>query len=105
MDKKQVVGILNQFGKALEKRNVKAPQIILFGSHVNGTAHEDSDIDVVILSDSFEGKDYWERIDVLAEAIAELMQPIEAFALTQQEWDSGEHMVSYYARDGERISA
>ena len=74
--------------------------LILFGSHAVGTAHEDSDIDLVVISSSFSGKSYWERIDILTDAIYKVFAPIEASAFTPSEWKSGKSLIVDYARNG-----
>jgi hypothetical protein len=42
---------------------------------------------VVIISDDFAGKGYWERVDILADVIYEIFAPIEAVAMTPEEWE------------------
>ncbi len=69
MDKKAVLGILSRFRKALESKGTKIDKLILYGSYATGAYKEGSDIDVVVISKNFFGKDYWERIDILSDAI------------------------------------
>ena len=87
MDKSTVLRIISDYGKALEAEGVKPQKIILFGSYSTGTQHEGSDIDLVVISEDFASKDYWERIDVLAAAIVRVFEPIEAIAMTPEEWE------------------
>ena len=103
MDKEAVLRIIFDFGKALEAEKIKPQKMILFGSYSTGTQHEDSDIDLLVISEDFAGKDYWERIDVLAAAIVRVFEPIEAIAMTPQEWESGESRIVDYARNGEVV--
>jgi predicted nucleotidyltransferase len=35
--------------------------VYLFGSYAKGTAHDNSDIDIAIVSDKFEGRRFWDR--------------------------------------------
>ena len=87
----------------MEAENVKLQKIILFGSYSSGTQHEGSDIDLVVISEDFAGKDYWERIDVLANAIVKVFQPIEAIAMTPEEWERGDSLIVDFARNGEVV--
>lgn len=103
MDKSTVLRIISDYGKALEAEKIRPQKIILFGSYSTGTQHEGSDIDLVVISEDFAGKDYWERIDILATALVKVFEPIEAIAMTPQEWESGESRIVDYARDGEVI--
>lgn len=103
MDKETVLRIISDFVKALEAENVRAQKIVLFGSYSTGTQREDSDIDLVVISDDFAGKGYWERIGILSAAIATVFRPIEAIAMPPQEWQSGDSRIADYARSGEVV--
>lgn len=86
MDTSPVLDILSRFKKALESEGIRVNDMILFGSYATGTFREGSDIDVVVVSEDFEGKGYWERIDIISNAIYRVFEPIEAIALTPDEW-------------------
>ncbi|VAW30823.1 hypothetical protein MNBD_CHLOROFLEXI01-2392 [hydrothermal vent metagenome] len=100
MGQDAVIKVLKQFKRTLESFNIQVDQLILFGSYAAGTMREDSDIDVVVISSSFANKSYWERIDILSEAIYKVFAPIEASAFTPEEWDSGESLIVDYAKNG-----
>lgn len=100
MGQDAVINKIRQFKRALESLNIQVEQLILFGSHATGTAREDSDIDIVVISSSFANRSYWERIDVLSEAIYKVFAPIEASAFTPEEWQAGKSLIVDYARDG-----
>ena len=87
----------------MEAQKIKPRKIVLFGSYSTGIQHEGSDMDLVVISDDFAGKDYWERIDILSTAIYIVFAPIEATAVTPQEWDSGESRSVDVARNGEVV--
>lgn len=103
MDKAAVLEIISDFEKALELENIKPEKIILFDSYASGNYRPDSDIDLVVISEDFEGKDYWQRIDILSSAVYKVFQPIEAVAMTQREWQSGDSRITDYARNGEVV--
>jgi predicted nucleotidyltransferase len=103
MDKKAALEILSRFRKVIESQNVKVDKLILFGSYATGANREGSDIDVVVISRDFAGKDYWERTDILSHAIYEVFEPIEAVALTTEEWEKGESAMVEYAKTGEIV--
>lgn len=103
MDKKAALEILTRFRDALESEHVKVDKIVLYGSYTIGANREGSDIDVVVISKDFAGKDYWERTEILSRAIYEVFEPIEAVALTPDEWDKGESMIVEYAKAGEVV--
>lgn len=95
-----VLAAVRRFKNALESVNIRVDQLILFGSHAGGTARKDSDIDLVVISSSFSDKNYWERIDILTDAIYQVVAPIEASAFTPDEWKSEKSLLFDYAKKG-----
>ena len=100
MDQDSALKTVRQFKKALESIDIQVEQLILYGSHAAGTAREDSDVDVVVISPSFSNKSYWQRIDILTEAIYKVFAPIEASAFTPEEWKADKSLIVDYARNG-----
>lgn len=47
----------------------------LFGSHVRGEAHEESDIDLLVLVDGF-GEETWRRVIDMAQSISPWLAPM-----------------------------
>ena len=105
MDKATVLEILGKYRVALEAYGIRSDRVILYGSFSHGNAREGSDIDVVIVSKDFEQKDFWQRVDVLAEAICDVRQPIEAIGMTPDEWSSGDSLIVEFAKQGELVYA
>jgi predicted nucleotidyltransferase len=105
MDKAAVIKIVDQFYQKIKARGIRPLKLILYGSYANDTNWEGSDIDIVVISNDFIGKDYWERIDILTDVIYEIFAPIEAVAMTQAEWDQGDLFVTDFASDGEVLFA
>ena len=105
MDKAAVIKILDQFYLKLKAQGIRPIKLILYGSYASDTNCEGSDIDIVVISDDFIGKDFWERIDILSDIIYEIFAPIEAVAMTQAEWDQGDLFVTDFARNGQVLFA
>jgi predicted nucleotidyltransferase len=100
LDKKTVLNIIEQFKQSLISKGISINRIVLFGSYANNTQRPDSDIDLIVISESFKDMDYWQRIDVMAEAIYEIFEPIEAIAMTESEWKNKTFMAAHYAQNG-----
>lgn len=100
MDQDTALKTVKRFKKALESNNIHVERLVLYGSHADNSAHEDSDIDVVVISPSFTDKSYWERIDILADAIYQVRAPIDASAFTPEEWDAEKSLITDFARNG-----
>ena len=105
MGKDDVLKILGRFRAALESKAVRVNKMVLFGSWSRGGATASSDIDVVVISTDFEGKDHWSRSRLLGSAVYKVFAPIQAVALTPDEWDNGKSTVCQFAEHGELVTA
>jgi len=61
----------------LKRKGIPIQKVYLFGSQAKGTARIDSDIDLLVVSPAFSGMPLWERWEVLGDALAEVLEPIE----------------------------
>jgi len=81
--------ILNMHA-ALQKYGVNPCQIALFGSFLHGTNHNESDLDIIIISELFEGRNLNERIKMTLNAEYEVrkqyMVPMDILLKTPQEY-------------------
>lgn len=100
MDQHTVLKVIRTFKNALASTGINAEKMILYGSHANGCARKDSDIDLIVISSGFSDKNYWERIHILTDAIYQTFAPIEALAFTPEEWQSEKSLTFDYAADG-----
>jgi predicted nucleotidyltransferase len=58
MDKEQALQIAEQYAEIVAKE-FNPKQILLFGSYLNGTPHEYSDIDIAVICDRYDGPGTW----------------------------------------------
>ena len=90
LDRITVYEIIKDMHKALEKYGIKDNHIALFGSFLNDNYHRNSDIDMIIISDSFEGKNLFERIDMTLRAESDVRSrhivPMDILLKTPQEY-------------------
>jgi len=82
---KEIDFIVKQYKERLKALGIKVKKIILYGSHAQGMAKEDSDIDLVVISNDFKDMDLWERLSLLGRARMGIRKPMEILGLTEEE--------------------
>ncbi len=85
---KELSQIIEDVRFALETEELHITKIILFGSYAKGTADEQSDIDIAVVSDDFKGMNLLERLEFIGIALAKakIMEPVEVRAYTEEEF-------------------
>lgn len=73
----KVTKIVRDYLSVLEKKGIPLQNAYLFGSQTKGTAGPYSDIDLIVVSPIFSGMPQWKRWEILGDALAEIMEPIE----------------------------
>lgn len=81
----QIEGIIKEYKEALAKLGIKVTQAVLYGSYALGNQREDSDIDLIIISNDFRKMNLRERLEILGIAAARIMKPVEAKGYTPEE--------------------
>ena len=81
----QVKEIIKQYKESLRQCGIKVERFILYGSFAQGNPKEDSDIDLVVISESFQKMNLRERLEVLGIGAVRIMKPIEAKGYTPKE--------------------
>jgi predicted nucleotidyltransferase len=84
-NKYKIRKILRLLIRNLESKGIEISQLILYGSYAHGKPRTYSDIDIAVVSPSFNGKSILKRQELLGEAIFPLGEPIEALGYTPQE--------------------
>lgn len=82
---RDVKRIIERFRQELRKLKINSEKIILYGSYAKGNPREDSDIDLVVISDDFEDMNLRERLEILGMAAGKVFEPIEALGYTSKE--------------------
>lgn len=82
---REIKEIIYRFGVELEKLGVKPQKILLYGSYAKGTPREDSDIDLIVISEDFKAMNLRERLELLGIAAGRVFEPIEALGYIEEE--------------------
>ena len=108
MVKETVLEIIRNYLQAVNQAEIRSSQVVLFGSWARNEAHEESDIDLVVIAPEFDGE--WERdlLDKLWELTAFTPEAwrIEPIACGEREWlEDDKRLILEYARqEGELIT-
>jgi len=96
MDKTTINNVVSYLHKSLVANGLKDNRIALFGSALNGNMHSDSDIDMIVVSKSFENKDIFERIDMTSKAQIDVQRkfiiPMDILLKTPEEYEYSKTM-------------
>lgn len=83
--KRKIERIIKRFRQELKKLGINAEKIILYGSYAKGETREDSDIDLIVISENFKNLNLRERLEILGLAAGRVFEPIEALGYTEKE--------------------
>jgi uncharacterized protein len=85
----EVEAVVARYVDALREQGMEVDWVYLFGSYLRGTAHEYSDIDVVVVSPGFADKPLWERPMITGRAayltFKDTGESVQALAKTPEE--------------------
>jgi len=99
--KRKVEKVVDFIAQRLKENGVNVSQIIVFGSHVKGTATTESDIDMIIVSEDFRRKDIFKRVkmigDAHAAAVRKFLVPLDILLETPEEVNPDLGVVMYAA--------
>lgn len=76
---------IGAYKKALMTLGINVERVILYGSYSKGNQREDSDIDLIIVSEDFQKMNLRERLEILGIAAVRIMEPVEARGYTPEE--------------------
>ncbi|MDI6806967.1 MAG: nucleotidyltransferase domain-containing protein [Candidatus Aenigmarchaeota archaeon] len=91
MDKKAIVE-LNKFKKEVKKK-ITIEKMIFFGSRIGKRYHEDSDIDLIIVSKEFRGINFFKRVSRMYD-FWRLNYPVDFLCYTPREFNKLKKEVS-----------
>lgn len=97
----EISRIVSEYKQNLEALGIKVKKVILYGSHATGEAKEDSDIDLLVVSDDFKDMDLWERLCLLGRARVGIKRPMEIFGFTEEELS--EERIGTFVRDEVKV--
>lgn len=104
MAEKPIADIISFFKDKLADNGLNVAKIVLFGSHANGNAGGESDLDLVVVSDDFQDKNIFERVNLIGNARAAVVMnfrvPVDIILMTPDEFENEKSPVADECRDG-----
>jgi predicted nucleotidyltransferase len=95
------------FRECLKEKGLKVNKVILFGSQARGTATEESDIDIVIVSEEFRRKNIFRRAKLTRDAeirtIRKFMVPLDVITMSPEEYENRTSLIGEYVREGKIV--
>lgn len=88
----KVEGIISRYVEKLKELGVNPAKVILYGSYARGAAREDSDIDLIVVSEDFTAMNLLQRLEVLGVAAARILEPVQARGYTPAEFEAGDDL-------------
>jgi len=77
--------VVKRYRAQLEKMGIRPTRVLLYGSQARGTAHEGSDIDLIVISGDWEKYNQRQRLELLGVAAARILEPVQAQGFTPNE--------------------
>ena len=104
MDQSRVTAIIQYLTEELQKSGVNIDSVHLFGSYAHGTASEESDIDIAVISPDFRGFQFSKRFHLLGSALINTIRkyqvPIDIIPLTPEEFEHEQSIRMDFIRQG-----
>lgn len=83
--RQEIENIIDKYIVKLRQLGVDVSQVILYGSYAKGHPKEYSDIDLAVVSPTFQKLDIFERQIILSKAHHKFREPIEPIGLTPKQ--------------------
>jgi predicted nucleotidyltransferase len=100
-----IVSTVRQYLRNLEAAGIRVLRGVIFGSQVTGKTHPWSDIDVLVVSPSFDGEKRREDVSTLWRIAARTDSRIEPVAAGERQYreDDGNPILEIARREGEDV--
>lgn len=83
--RQEIKRIIKRYVEELKNLGITPEKIMIYGSYAKGHPREGSDIDIIVISKDFRGKNLRERLEILGLAAGRVFEPIEARGYTEDE--------------------
>ena len=103
MAKRKNIKAVNILKELVKQRGMALDKIVVFGSYARGEEKKGSDIDIIIVSRDFEGKDIFDRVEIASglhrELVEKTMMPADIMYYSPTEWEQGNSLIINQAKE------
>jgi predicted nucleotidyltransferase len=103
MAKRKFIRTISILKDLTRQKGVDVDKIVVFGSYARGEEKKGSDIDIIIVSRNFEGKDIFERVEIASglhrELVEKTMMPADIMYYSPTEWGKGNSLIINQAKE------
>jgi len=107
MAKRQFIKIQKILAELFGERGLSLNKIVVFGSWARGRQTKESDIDLIIVSRDFRGKDLVQRVELVngihAELVHRTKKPFDILYYSDQEWKEGRGLIINEAKKNGKV--
>lgn len=100
-----ITELAKNYLRAVNEHGIPVSFGVLFGSQARGTANENSDIDLIVVSPHFDGKKDFDEVSKLWQLTTQTDGRVEPIAVGEQEWkdDDSRAIIEIARREGKII--
>lgn len=103
MAKRKFIRTISILKDLTRQKGIDVDKIVVFGSYARGEEKKGSDIDIIIVSRNFEGKDIFERVEIASglhrELVEKTMMPADIMYYSPTEWEQGNSLIINQAKE------
>ena len=91
----------------LKDRNITVDSIVIFGSYAKGNYTKDSDLDIAVISQDFNGKDVFQKAEMLKGLKWTLVEKFELsfdiVPVSLKQWQESSSLVVDFIKEGQAL--
>lgn len=103
MGQKEIIKTKNILFKLFQNKNISVDKIVIYGSYASGDATIDSDIDVMVVSKDFRGKDIFQKVAMVRgihrDIIKQINKPVDLLYYSDEEWKKSGSIIVNIAKN------
>jgi predicted nucleotidyltransferase len=97
MGQKEIIKTKNILFKLFRNRNISVDKIVIYGSYARGVVKAESDIDVMVISRDFRGKDFFQKVAMVrgihSDIVKQINKPVDLLYYSDKEWEKGTSII------------